>query len=95
MAMQGLGRQLYCYADLPYVLTRGDEMEKLAQAGWMPRLFPLSEAGLFAWQASIAAHDSQISSFWPDRASMEAAISAYWRENQGIRLWQAPDERRN
>jgi hypothetical protein len=43
MAVQGLGRRLYYYADLPYVLTRGDELEKLAQAGWTPRLFPLSD----------------------------------------------------
>jgi hypothetical protein len=45
---------------------------------------------LTAWQASIAAHASQISTFWPNRASMEAAIGAYCRENQGIRLWRAP-----
>lgn len=88
-ALQELGRRLYYYADLPYVLTRADELEKLAQEGWTSRVFPLSDAGLTAWQASIAAHASQISTFWPDQASMEAAINAYCRENDGIRLWQA------
>jgi LmbE family N-acetylglucosaminyl deacetylase len=89
-AAQALERPHYYYADLPYVLTRGDELGKLSRAGWKPRIFPISEAGLTAWQASIAAHASQISTFWPDLASMEAAIGAYCRENKGVRLWQAP-----
>jgi LmbE family N-acetylglucosaminyl deacetylase len=89
-AAQGLGRRLWYYADVPYVLSRADELGKLVEAGWRARIYPVSEAGLTAWQAAIAAHASQISTFWPDRESMDAAIRAYSREYQGVRLWQVP-----
>jgi LmbE family N-acetylglucosaminyl deacetylase len=89
-AALGLDRPLWYYADVPYVLSRAEELKKLVKSGWKARVYPVSEAGLTAWQAAIAAHASQISTFWPDLGSMEAATSAYCRENQGIGLWQAP-----
>ena len=86
----GLERPLWYYADIPYVLSRAEELKKLVESGWKAKIYPVSEAGLAAWQAAVAAHASQISTFWPDLGSMEAAISAYCRENQGVRLWHAP-----
>ena len=89
-AAQGLGRPLWYYADVPYVLSRAEELKKLVESGWKATIYPVTEAGLAAWQAAVAAHASQISTFWPDLDSMEAAISAYRRKNQGVRLWQVP-----
>jgi hypothetical protein len=72
------------------VLSRTEELKTLIESGWKATIYPVSEAGLFAWQAAVASHASQISTFWPDLETMGAAISAYHRENQGVRLWQTP-----
>ncbi len=90
LSAQGLGWSLWYYADVPYVLSRQDELKKLLESGWKATVFPVSEAGLTAWQAAIAAHASQMSTFWPDLEAMGAVIRAFHRENQGARLWQAP-----
>jgi hypothetical protein len=89
-AMQGLGRPLWYYADFPYVLSRVEELKKLVESGWKARQYPVSEAGLAAWQAAVAAHASQISTFWPDLESMRATIRSYCEKSGGIRLWKAP-----
>lgn len=88
-AAEQLGRNLWYYADYPYVLDSEQPFEEMLQAGWTSRVFPVSEAGLAAWQASIAAHQSQISTFWPSVDVMEAAMRAYWQEQGGVRLWRA------
>ena len=89
-AAQGLERPLWYYADVPYVLSRAEELEKLVDSGWKDAIIPVSEAGLAAWQAAVAAHASQISTFWPDLESMRAAIRSYCEKSGGVRLWQAP-----
>jgi hypothetical protein len=89
-AAQGLGRSLWYYADVPYVLSRMEELKKLVESGWKTTIYPVSDAGLAAWQAAVAAHASQISTFWPDVESMRAAIRSYCNLSGGVRLWQAP-----
>jgi hypothetical protein len=42
---------------------------------------------LKAWQQSIAAHQSQASTFWPDRETMEAKITQYAERLGGGALW--------
>ena len=44
---------------------------------------PLSPGGLKAWQDCVAAHASQISTFWADEAAMRAAIAALRRPGVG------------
>ena len=78
---------LWFYADYPYVLNSVGELEKLRQSNWQNRLYSVSNAGLTAWQASIAAHASQISTFWPDLNTMKTAIRAYWEPDRGVQLW--------
>lgn len=74
------------YADYPYVLHSASELSALTR-GWLRTVFPISPAGLSAWGAAIAAHSSQISTFWPDLAAMQAAIQAYYQQSGGIPLW--------
>jgi hypothetical protein len=69
-----------------------EELKKLVESGWKTTIYPVSDAGLAAWQAAVAAHASQISTFWPDLGSMRAAIRAHRRENRGVRLWRAPND---
>jgi LmbE family N-acetylglucosaminyl deacetylase len=89
-AAQELVRPLWYYADVPYALSRAEELKKLDESGWKATTYPVSEAGLAAWQAAVAAHASQISTFWPDLESMRAAIRSYCEKSGGVRLWQAP-----
>lgn len=87
LAAEMLGLPLWYYADYPYVLKMQDPFEVLRTDGWQSQVFPISEAGLASWQASIAAHRSQISTFWPDLEAMREAIRSYCQSEEGIRLW--------
>jgi LmbE family N-acetylglucosaminyl deacetylase len=86
-AAETSGNPLWYYADYPYVLQDHSELEA-ATAGMPVLKFPVTPAGLQAWEKSVAAHASQVSTFWPDLASMQAAIHAYCRWSGGLRLWQ-------
>ncbi|MBN2548244.1 MAG: PIG-L family deacetylase [Anaerolineales bacterium] len=78
------------YADYPYVLRMPEYAENLLREGWQAVLHPISPAGLDAWGQGVAAHQSQISSFWPSVESMHAALREYWVAQGGIYLWKAP-----
>lgn len=75
------------YADFPYILEDSTLLAELPEEGWQPHVFPVSPGGLKAWQRSMAAHSSQISTFWDGIAEMEASILAYCQEAGGVRLW--------
>jgi LmbE family N-acetylglucosaminyl deacetylase len=87
-AGDGLAREfrLWYYADYPYVLT-DDGSERDVYRGLEAVVFPVSPAGLAAWEAAVGAHVSQVSSFWPDQAARQVALRAYRDENGGVRLW--------
>jgi len=89
-AAEGLGRSLWYYADYPYVMKTMDQIESLRQAGWQEILFPVSQAGLTAWQEAVAAHQSQISTFWPDLEAMYAEVREYCEMFGGAILWRPP-----
>lgn len=76
------------YADFPYVLEDSTLLAELPKEGWHSQVFPISEAGLSAWQRSMAAYRSQVSTFWDGIIEMEASIRAYCMETGGVRLWQ-------
>jgi len=88
-AVEKLGRALWYYADYPYVVesTAGGPFEYTREAGWESQVFPISAAGLRAWQASVAAHQSQISTFWDSLETMRAEIRSYSQSEGGLRLW--------
>ena len=82
-----LARSLGYYPDYPYALKADDEFSALSRQGWRMERQPISTAGLHAWQAAVAAHSSQISTFWSDLPAMHAAIRDYCQRNQGVVLW--------
>lgn len=87
-AAEKINRPMWYYADYPYVLTLTSQLESLSQSGWQTADFPVSEAGLEAWIASIAAYASQLSTFWPDAPTMRKSMRDFWQSmNGGIRLW--------
>ena len=79
--------RMWYYADFPYILEDGTLLSELPRGGWQTQVFPVSPAGLDAWQRAMAAHHSQISTFWDGVADMEASIQAYCQETGGVRLW--------
>lgn len=86
-AAERLGYPLWYYPDYPYVLDRSTSIVSYLPPGWEPVVYPLSAAGLQAWVEAVAAHQSQISTFWPDMQAMQQAIREYAHQNGGVRLW--------
>jgi LmbE family N-acetylglucosaminyl deacetylase len=78
------------YQDYPYVLRDMSLLEQLHRHGWSSQVFPVSERGLLAWQDSVAAHTSQISTFYADENAMRRELTEYWRFSSGVQLWRRP-----
>jgi LmbE family N-acetylglucosaminyl deacetylase len=83
-AAERLGIPLWFYADYPYLLEADHwkALEKLKST-----VTPLSPEGLRAWQEAVAAHESQISTFWQNMNEMRAAIQSYSHKIGGVKLF--------
>ena len=90
LAAEGLDYITWYYADYPYVLRSREKLESMQQEGWLSQVFPISLDGLTAWQDSIVAHGSQISTFWKGELEMRLAVSDYLEQNKGLLLWRKP-----
>lgn len=89
IAAERLGSSLLYYADFPYTRAGESQLRRLAESGWTSRSQPVSPSGLAAWQASIAAYRSQISTFWADEDEMKIEVLRYAQTSGGVRLWKA------
>jgi LmbE family N-acetylglucosaminyl deacetylase len=87
-AVENLGRQTWYYADYPYVTDHLEQIEALERSGWRSQLFPVSEEGMEAWKEAVAAHRSQISSFWSGLEAMEKELDDFREFFGGVALWQ-------
>jgi len=85
-AVEELGRSVWYYADFPYLIDLDESPQELEKE-LNHKLFPISERGLEIWMASIAAHSSQISTFWAGTDQMREAVRTYWEPFQGLRIW--------
>lgn len=87
--LYGTGRvsKLLYYADYPYVVksNRNTDVPPMQE-----QTYPVSKEGLGAWQDSIQAYNSQLSSFWGSTEEMRAAIQAYCEAGGGVRLFVHP-----
>jgi LmbE family N-acetylglucosaminyl deacetylase len=86
-AAERISDPLWYYADYPYVQRRTVQLDELVEKGWKARHFRVSPNGLAAWQVSVAAHGSQISTFWPSLTAMQEAIREYWGLENATNLW--------
>jgi LmbE family N-acetylglucosaminyl deacetylase len=89
-AAKVLAQPLLYYADYPYAAQHPEQITAYQQKGWECVRFDISEGGLQAWFAAIAAHRSQISTFWSDDQQLQADIRAYARLQNGLCLWKHP-----
>jgi hypothetical protein len=84
--------QLRFYEDYPYAAQPGAVDAALEDdTRWESTVVPLDEAALAAKIEAVAAYRSQISSFWPDRAAMAAALRAHALATGGERFWRVAD----
>ena len=86
-AAEQLNRPLWYYADIPYTLNEPDTLAP-AVDNMTSRTFFISAKGLHAWQDSIAAHNSQLSSLFGDEESMRQKIKEYAQGRGGLPLWE-------
>lgn len=86
-ALESLGRPLWYYADVPYVIRNPDELV-FAAGDMTGKSFFISAQGLAGWQESIAAHASQITSLFVDLPDMRQKIKEYMQSRGGITLWE-------
>lgn len=87
-AAELLPRPLWYYADYPYVVRAPTALAQVS-ANWQQHTFLLSEAALTAWNASVAAHASQVGTFWHNPESMNAALRAYAQTPPQAKLWRS------
>jgi LmbE family N-acetylglucosaminyl deacetylase len=86
-AAKALRLSLLYYADYPYAVQQPEQIAILRQKGWQDVQFRISQEGFEAWLGAIAAHQSQISTFWLDRESLQKDIRAYMQGQNGLCLW--------
>lgn len=87
-AVEWLGRQLWYYADIPYLLDHPEALEP-ATKDQQADLFPVSEAGLSAWLDGIAAYKSQMEILFETEEKMREAVRIFWADRCGVRLWRS------
>lgn len=99
-AAESMGSIFAYYEDLPYVIREGDRWPNLRSPlldgrPLNPELMRLTETDLDAWVNATAHYETQLSTFWNDRAAMATALMHYADRAGGstgapaIRLWRA------
>jgi LmbE family N-acetylglucosaminyl deacetylase len=85
MAAERMGVPLLYYADYPYILAAENQkvFEKKAAIHAV-----ISNQALQVWQKAVAAHHSQISTFWANLDEMREAIRTYHQMMDGIKLFE-------
>lgn len=64
------------YADLTLTPTIHEALANLDRT-LTPQIIPLTDAAMHAKMEAIRAHDSQLSTFWPDVATLESGVKGY------------------
>jgi LmbE family N-acetylglucosaminyl deacetylase len=84
--------ELWYYADYPYARKEAQTLISMQRSlAWNMQCYPVTADGLLAWEKSIAAYASQISTFWPDLDAMRVDLRAFASQEGGICLWQPSD----
>jgi LmbE family N-acetylglucosaminyl deacetylase len=90
-AVEGWGidpARLRWYEDYPYAGVEGAVEAALGDRdGWRPILTPLDEQSLAAKVEAVAAHESQIATFWASIEAMGEAVRDYVNRVGGERVW--------
>ncbi|MBI4927488.1 MAG: PIG-L family deacetylase [Anaerolineae bacterium] len=85
-AAEALGRPLYYYPDYPYIARMGGLLPTGLPEAELLRV-PVSQAGVTAWRAGVAAYASQVDDLFGSLAGMHTALEQYWQSGGGSFLW--------
>ena len=84
-AVEGLGRPLRYFADIPYLLSDPSSLSQ-AVSSFQPEVMDVSILALIKWYKSAMAYRSQISMEFDSNVNMGKVLASYWKK--GFRLWQ-------
>lgn len=87
-AAERLDQSLNFYADFPYVGRERTSSQVWIEPQWKTHRYRLSDADLLAWKDAIAAHATQISTFWENETEMRAALGKFHAQGGGDCLWE-------
>jgi LmbE family N-acetylglucosaminyl deacetylase len=76
---------LMFYQDFPYVIKTENNPNHIQNLNSIS--FNLSKENIKKWHQSIAAYESQISTFWINIERMESEIKEFYRKGGGKHLW--------
>ncbi len=88
-AAEGLGREIWYYADYPYAVQQPQALAALVQPDWHKEYYSIAPQGLAAWQDAVNEYTSQISTFWNGAEKMRAELKSYWEQGGGSCLWRS------
>jgi LmbE family N-acetylglucosaminyl deacetylase len=86
-AAERLNLPLCYYSDYPYVIWHPEEAASLVRPDWNMIVYPITDAGMQAWNDSVAAHASQISTFWQNLDEMRLDLQRYCQQHGGVKLY--------
>lgn len=82
-----IGVGLWFFADYPYASDHAENLfDSVDNPECKVEIFPISPEGMSVWVQAVAAHASQLSTFWPDLGSMRAAVLTYAQRGGGVHL---------
>ena len=88
-ATERLERPIHYYPDFPYTREHARAIDALVPLGMDRISIPISQPGMAAWQESVAAYQSQISTFWNSVDQMRIDIKKHAETFGGAALWRA------
>ena len=86
-ASRRTGCTLWYYPDYPYVARTGVALLEKTGEGWKTVCREVSREALKVWQDAVASYVSQLSTFFKDRADLDASLETYWQSGGGACLW--------
>jgi LmbE family N-acetylglucosaminyl deacetylase len=89
MAAEKMDVKLRYYADYPYIMSNPNRVSDYVKSTWLMEQYPITDAGVKSWISAIAAHKSQISTFWSGMSEMSKSIYRYKKLKNGVCLWRA------
>jgi len=85
-AVEGLGRPLLYYSDVPYVIKHPEKVIE-ATYNFDSQLYNFPLLSLASWQKSIQAYRSQLDVLFKGEENMYSTINLYYQREKGLRLW--------
>ncbi len=85
-AAEQVGHPLLYYADIPYTLWY-PELYLEITGKLFAETYPISKAGLFAWQDAVAAYISQMGVLFGGEEMMKNALKLHWRITRATQLF--------